>query len=171
MTSSTNTKLLVTIIPPPYHCRPRNLSRTPPIQNMPAGRHRARKNFPLSAACNDDWEKECQQIASEQLGKKVAKSLNGQRFTAWRLCVERKRRELLYMLGAGNVPLAQMPEDIKGKVGAFGFVRTPQVQTTESRKQFFVCVCGGVCVCTVSRSCDKLIFLQACSSCGLVGNC
>lgn len=78
----------------------------------------AGKKFPLKAANNAEWESQCREVAAGQLGQRVAASLNGKRYTTWRICVEKKRTDLARMLGA-TLPLTQMPEDIKTKVVEF----------------------------------------------------
>lgn len=78
--------------------------------------------FPLKAASGAAWESECQRIATAEMEKrlktKIMENVNGQRFTCWRICVEKKRNGLAHMLGV-TLPLLQMPDDIKTKVLEF----------------------------------------------------
>lgn len=76
-------------------------------------------DLPFSAASNSEWETKALETARAAADKKALHVLNGRRVTAWRICVEKKRREWAAIFGLPPGSLVEFPPDCKGKVLEF----------------------------------------------------
>ena len=76
--------------------------------------------LPLSGSTNSAWEAAALSEAKEKASRKTLRLLNGQRVTFWRICVEKKRKQMAAMFGLQyGQGMAELPEDCRGKILGF----------------------------------------------------
>ena len=76
--------------------------------------------LPLSGSTNSAWEASALSEVKEKASRKALRLLNGQRVTFWRICVEKKRKEMAAIFGLGfGQPMAELPEDCRRKIVEF----------------------------------------------------
>lgn len=65
--------------------------------------------FPVSGAFSSsgEWLDGCMQELQQKQQPKVLRLLNGYRVTTWRLCVEKRRKQIADMIGATGVELGR----------------------------------------------------------------
>ena len=63
--------------------------------------------FPVSGAFSSsgEWFDGCMQELQQKQQSKVLRLLNGYRVTTWRLCVEKRRKQIADMIGATGMEL------------------------------------------------------------------
>ena len=76
-------------------------------------------SLPFSAASNSEWGAAVLEKSRAVTDKKALALLNGRRATVWRICVEKKRKELAAIFGISPGALAEFPPDCRGKVLEF----------------------------------------------------
>ena len=81
--------------------------------------HEKGPSLPFSAASNSEWEAAALEQSRAVTDKRTLALLNGRRATAWRICVEKKRKELAAIFGISPGTLAEFPPDCRGKVLEF----------------------------------------------------
>ena len=76
--------------------------------------------FPISGAFSSSggWLDACSQALQEKQLVKLQSMLNGYRVTAWRICVEKRRKQIADMIGA-NIELKQLPPDCRNRILEF----------------------------------------------------
>lgn len=75
--------------------------------------------IPFSAATSSTWEAQAIEKVHEMTDPRAYKLLNGRRVTVWRICVEKKRRELAAIFGMSPGALTELPPDCRGKILEF----------------------------------------------------
>ena len=76
--------------------------------------------LPFSGPTNSAWEASALSEAKEKASRKTLRLLNGQRVTVWRICVEKKRKQMAAIFGLGfGQGMAEFPEDCRRKVVEF----------------------------------------------------
>ena len=86
-----------------------------------AGNDAAEKiQFPISGAFSSsgEWVDVCAQALQEKQLVKLQSTLNGYRVTAWRICIEKRRKKIADMIGA-NIELKQLPSDCRNRILEF----------------------------------------------------
>lgn len=75
--------------------------------------------LPFSGPTNLTWEEAAVAEARDKTNRKVFRILNGQRATVWRICVEKKRKQLAAIFGGLVSDLPEFPPDCRRKVLEF----------------------------------------------------
>ena len=101
---------------PPLH-----VPVVPGVNGAPlvAGNKLGEPDLPFSAATNTAWEAAALEKAQTVTNRRTLHVLNGRRVTAWRICVEKKRKEWATIFGVAPGSLAELPPDCKGKILEF----------------------------------------------------
>ena len=87
--------------------------------NSPVAANEKGPDFLFPATSNSEWEEKALEKTREITDKKTLGVLNGLRVTAWRICVEKKRREWAAVFGFSPGQLVEFPPDCRGKVLEF----------------------------------------------------
>ena len=90
-----------------------------PVNGAPAPGNKLEPGLPFSAATNATWEAEALEKTHAATDKRTFHVLNGRRVTAWRICVEKKRKEWAALFGVAPGGLAVLPPDCKGRILEF----------------------------------------------------
>lgn len=98
--------------------------------------------IPFSAPTNSSWEAQAIEKTRELNDMRTYEVLNGRRATVWRICVEKKRRELASIFGVSPGGLAVLPPDCRGKILEFlpavpsgGAVRAEDARRMQAKKE------------------------------------
>ena len=90
-----------------------------PAPPVGGGADSTEANLPFSAPTKFSWEAQALEKARAITDRKTLHILNGRRVTAWRICVEKKRKELAAIFGISPGSLTELPPDCKAKVLEF----------------------------------------------------